>query len=442
MNFNSTVTGAIQGSLLLRLALLLLWVCVFGCGENAKKPGDPRVLHFYSWRSDQPQVWDEIVRTFEAEHPGVQVRREIGPNSSTALHDLLTQKLRNRSPDLDVFFMDVVWPAEFAEAGWALPLDDYFPGSERALFLKNTIQAGSYKGKVFGVPLFVDSGLLYFRKDLLEKYGFQPPATWSEMVRQAEVISAGESGSASEIRMYGYSAQFKQYEGLVCNMLEYIAGNRGFLVNPEDGRPGISGQSAVEAVRFVRDHVIGKTAPRGVLTYEEPESLALFVQGRAVFHRNWPHAWAVSNNPGLSRVAGRVGISRLPRFPGGESHAALGGWQLGISAYSEKKELAWAFVRFVTSERIQKVISMKTGLAPTRIGLYEDEDVLRASPQFREMKKVFLSAVPRPVSPLYPALSDIMQRYFSRAISDPRADIPGEARTAAAEMEKILAIVP
>jgi multiple sugar transport system substrate-binding protein len=255
-------------------------------------------------------------------------------------------------------------------------------------------------------------------------------------VRQAEAIMAGEGG------IYGFSAQFKQYEGLVCNMLEYVRGNRGHLIDPGRGKPALADPPALEAVRFVRDCIIGKVAPAGVLAYEEPESLALFVQGKTVFHRNWPYAWEAVNNPARSRVAGRIGIATLPCFPGGESHAALGGWQLGISSYSEHGELAWSFVRFLTSSRIQKYLALKAGLAPTREGLYEDEEVLKACPQFREMKRIFVSAVPRPGSPLYPALSNIMQRYFSKAISDRGADLPREARRAAGEMERIMALVP
>jgi multiple sugar transport system substrate-binding protein len=423
-----------RGGVLLA-ALLALFILPAGCDRKEGKD-DARILRFYTWKPNQPEVWDEIIRRFETEHPGVTVRREIGPHSSTAFHDLLAQKLKNRSTDLDVFLLDVVWPAEFAAAGWAVPLDDLFPPAAQAAFLPGTIAANTYRGKIYGVPLYIGSGMLYYRKDLLERYGFAPPATWAEMVDQAAAITAGEPG------MYGFSGQFKQYEGLVCNMLEYIRSNGGYLLDPLRGKPAIAEPPALEAVRFVRDRIIGTAAPAGVLTYEEPESLALFVQGKAVFHRNWPYAWEAANNPAHSTVAGKVGIATLPHFPGGRSHAALGGWQVGISAFSGNRDLAWTFVRFLTGEGNQKRLAIRAGLAPTRRALYDDGDVLAAQPQFGEMKAVFLSAVPRPVSPLYPSLSHILQRYFSKALSDPRSDLPAEARRAAAEMEKTLALMP
>jgi multiple sugar transport system substrate-binding protein len=335
--------------------------------------------------------------------------------------------------------MDVIWPAEFASAEWALSLEEYFSLSEQQKFLNGPILANSYNGKIYGIPLFIDSGILYYRKDLLKRHGFNPPKTWQEMVEQARQIVAKER---KERTIYGFSGQFKQYEGLVCDMLEYILSNGGKIINPQTGKCAIAQKPAVDAVRFVRDQIIGNLAPKGVLTYQEPESIALFIQGKAVFHRNWPYAWEVSNNPQRSKIAGMVGITKLPHFPGGKSHATLGGWQLGISRYSKNKEAAWRFVQFLTSEKIQKHLALRSGLAPTRKVLYEDTEIIRAYPQFSDMKDVFLTAYPRPRTPLYPALSNVLQRYFHKAISDPASDIDKEARSASQEIDKILAFVP
>ncbi len=416
--------------LLLVIFLLLLPVsCSQKAGEGKK------VLHFVTWKPNIPEAWEEIFTLFERENPDIDLDVQIGPHSSTAFHDMLTQKLKNRSTDVDVFLMDVIWPPEFAAAGWAMPLDDIF--KDREEFLEGTILANTYNGRIYGIPLFIDSGVLYYRKDLLERYGYSPPRTWEELVAQAERIVKEERKRGVEI--YGFSGQFKQYEGLVCDMMEYILSNGGYLV--EDGRVGIAEEEALEAVRFVRDRMIGKVAPRGVLTYQEPESLDLFIQGKAVFHRNWPYAWNVANNPERSRIAGKVGIAVLPHFEGGRSFSALGGWQVGISRFSRNKEEAVRFATFLTSERVQKILALKAGRAPTRKALYDDPEVLKANPHFATMKDVFLTAYPRPRSPLYPAISNILQRYFSRVISDPSSDIRAEAQEAAREIERVLSLV-
>jgi multiple sugar transport system substrate-binding protein len=418
------------------IVLALSWTMLAGCSD--RKEPDVTTVRFVTWKPNQPEAWEEILRIFHQENPGIKIEREIGPHSSTAFHDLLTQKLKNKSRDVDLFFMDVIWPAEFAAAGWAMPLDAFISGQEREKFLEGTILANTFENRLYGVPLFVDSGMLYYRKDLLKQYGFTPPVTWKEMVETAGKIVIKESKQAKNI--YGFSGQFKQYEGLVCDMMEYILSNGGMLVDQEKGVSVITGKEAIEAVRFVRDHIIGGAAPVGVLAYQEPESLDLFIQGKAVFHRNWPYAWQIANDPQKSVIVGRVGIAKLPYFPGGKSVAALGGWQLGISSYSEHKEAAWKFVQFLTSERTQKLLAVKSGKAPARKALYDDPEVLKANPHFRDMKEVFFSAQPRPVTPLYPALSNVLQRYFSRVISDRQSDIAGEAENASREINKLLSM--
>ncbi|MGW8288088.1 MAG: ABC transporter substrate-binding protein [Desulfobulbales bacterium] len=416
----------------------LVMICLVLSACTQKEKDDTIHLRFVTWKPNQPGVWNEIIDIFHWENPDIKIEREIGPHSSTAFHDLLTQKLKNKSSDVDVFFMDVIWPPEFAAAGWAMELDDMFTAEEQQAFLPGTILANTYEGKIYGVPLFIDSGMLFYRKDLLEDYGFTPPLTWEELVLQAEKIVAGEARAGKD--MVGFSGQFKQYEGLVCNMMEYILSNNGKMID-EKGKSHLTDEKTLEAVRFVRDEIIGKAASKGVLTYQEPESLDLFIQGQAVFMRNWPYGWNVSNNPEKSRIAGKVGIARLPHFQGGESYATLGGWQLGISNYSKNKDAAWKFIQFLTSKRIQRLYAVKAGKAPTRKALYQDQEVIRANPHFADMEEVFLTAYPRPRSPLYPAISNILQRYFSRVISDSNSDIKNEAVQAATEIEKLTALV-
>jgi trehalose/maltose transport system substrate-binding protein len=391
-------------------------------------------LRFVTFKPTTMKVWEDVVSRFEAQNPGTKVILEIGPHSSTEFHDLLTQKLRNRDPSLDVFFMDVVWPAEFAGAGWALPLDAYFSASEREKFLPAPILADTYQGRIYGVPVFIDAGMLYYRKDLLEKYGFSPPSTWPELVTQAKLILAREQ----DPRLTGFSAQFKQYEGLICNMMEYILSNNGALLDDSNLKSALDLPKAKEAVRFVRDRIIGEIAQRGVLAYQEPESLAVFVQGKAIFHRNWPYAWSIAEDPKQSKIAGRVGVSSLPSFPGGPSVSTLGGWQLAISRFSRQPDLAWKFVALLTGPEMQKEIALHLGRAPTRTALYQDSAIISQNPQFKSLFKIFLDAVPRPRTPVYAPLSNIMQRYFSSAIAVPNSDIDELAGLAARDMNRVL----
>jgi multiple sugar transport system substrate-binding protein len=413
---------------------ILIWL-VFILGlDGAAALAQTKELHFVTWKSEAPEVWERGIADFERQNPGVKVIREIGPQSSTQLHDLLTQKLKNRDKRLDAFVMDVIWPAEFASAGWALPLDRYFTTAEQDHFLKAPITANSYRGRIFGVPLFIDAGLLYYRKDLLNKYRLAPPRTWAELVQAAKTILAGEN----DPQLVGYSAQFKQYEGLICNMMEFILGNGGALWDETAMTRALDRPAAIAAVRFVRDRIIGEISHRGVLAYEEPESLALFTQGRAIFHRNWPYAWAVANDGAKSKIAGKVGIIALPGFSPGKGAAALGGWQLGVSRFSRQPDLAWRFAAFMTGAVMQKRIALATGRAPTRLALYEDPDVANKIPQLHALLDTFKQAVPRPTTPVYVPLSNIMQRYFSSVLALPNTDIDERAAFAARDMNRVL----
>ncbi len=398
----------------------------------------PVTLRFVTWKPDHPGVWDEAITQFTKAHPHISVVRELAPHSSTAYHDLLTQKLKNRDVTLDVFLMDVIWVPEFAAAHWARSIDERFSPAMREAFLPATVTVGRYGDHLYGVPSRIDAGLLYYRLDLLEKYGFTAPDTWEALVRQAEAIVAGERRTNPTLR--GYSAPFKQYEGLVCHMLEFIEGHGGALLTPDGTRSTLATPEALSAVRFVRDSVIGRLASRAALTYQEPESLSVFLQGHAVFHRNWPYAWELANNRTRSTVAGHVGITSLPGFTPGQHAATLGGWLYGISAYSQHPDEAWALIEFLSSQATQKMFAHRAGIAPSRLALFSDAELLTAMPQLGNHFSVLQTATARPRSPVYPAISHLLQRYFSRALAIENIDLAEEATTTDAHIDRLLAL--
>jgi multiple sugar transport system substrate-binding protein len=423
------VFSAGGGAMLLVLAILSTWS---GLGMVATcRAGE---IVFLTWKPSQPEVWEGLTDRFQRENPDVRVRVQVGPHSSTEYHAIVTQRLKNKDPSIDVFFMDVIWPPEFLNAGWAMDLSARFGTEERQAFLSGPIAANTYKGRICGVPCFLGAGLFYYRKDLLIKYGLEPPRTWLEMLVQGRKILEGERDPT----LWIYSGQFKQYEGLVCNMLEFIWSNGGDVLDPETGAVLLGEPQATEALAFVRDRIIGTAAPRGVVNYEEPESLAVFVQGKAVFHRNWPYAWPILNDPRKSGVAGKVGVGRLPAFEGHDSASTLGGWQFGISRWSKNPEDAWRFIRFMTSYEAQKILALDAGLAPTLRAVYSDPDVSKKMPHLVSFLPAFEKARPRPSSPLYPMMSAELQRFFSHAIVRPDSDIRELEETFIPRIERIV----
>lgn len=379
---------------MLRIAAAMCMAAVF------QEPR-PVEIHFVMWKPHQREAWSRTIRSFEAAHPSIRVRVEEGPHSSSELHAMLVTKLRARDPQLDLFLIDVVWPSEFAAAGYLEPLDDLFPEADRIRFFPSAIEADTVEGRLVAAPFNVDAGLLYFRKDLLDEAGFEPPETWDRLIEQAAAICGRHPD------MVGYTGQFDRYEGLVCNMMELIRGNGGRMVQAGEVRLD---DLAEEAVAWVRDRLIGAAAPRLVLNQRETESREVFLQGQAVFHRNWPETWNLANDPARSKVSGRVGLTRMPRFAKGRSVSTLGGWQLAIASHSRHKSEAREFVRHLTSYEVQKQLTLETSHGPSLMGVMDDPEVLARFPHFPQLKQVLLSAEPRPRWPDYAGLSDRLQR--------------------------------
>jgi multiple sugar transport system substrate-binding protein len=394
---------------------------------------EPTTVVFLTWKPNQPEVWNRVIQNFHQKNPDIHIKVQVGPHSSTEYHAIIAQRLKNRDKSVDVFFMDVIWPPEFANAGWALDLTSRFSVNEQNKFLPGPITANTYRGKLYGVPCYLGAGLFYYRKDLLKKYHFKPPTVWEEMLTQGQEITQGEN----EPGLHIYSGQFKQYEGLVCDMMEFIWSNGGAVIDQKTGKALLDKPAVVEAVSFVRDRIIGKAAPRGAINYEEPESLDLFIQGKAIFHRNWPYAWAVANDPKKSKIAGKIGVGSLPAFPGHSPASTLGGWQFGINHYSIHPEQAWRFIQFMTSHEAQKILALQASLAPTRKSVYQDPEIQKERAHLKAFLPAFEKARPRPLSPVYPMISQELQRFFSHAITERGSDLSGMAAATSIKIERL-----
>ncbi|MBI4565598.1 MAG: ABC transporter substrate-binding protein [Planctomycetes bacterium] len=364
------------------------------------------------WKPHQPEAWDRLFKEFHDAHPDIRVKTEIGPHSATEFHTILTTKLRAKDESIDVFLIDVIWPAEFAKAGYLEPLDDVIPEAERRDFFSAPIEANTVDGKLMAAPFNIDAGSLYYRKDLLDQYGYKPPQTWGELVAQAKKIVEGEK----EPGLAGYTGQFDKYEGLVCNMLEFIRGNGGRMT-ADDGSLALDDPKSAEAIEFVREKLIGDVAPKSVLNQREPQSRGVFLQGESVFHRNWPETWKIVNDAGQSKVAGKVGLAPLPKFEGGRAVATLGGWQLAVAAHSTKKQAAKTFVKYLTSFDTQKKLTLWTSQTHSRKTVMEDSEVLAAFPHFKDLTQVLEAATPRPRLANYHEVSDRLQRELYERIS-------------------------
>lgn len=394
------------------VALLLSVLGLAGCNDESAAPvsGQPTTIVFkHSKLFGDPKAFDALIERFQERNPGIRVRTETLPASSDEQHQFYVINLRAGSADFDVMALDVVWIAEFARAGWLNDLTGLFTPGDRKAFFAGPLAAVSYRGRQYAVPWFIDAGLLYYRKDLLAKYGFSPPEAWEQLARIATVIKRREPGT------YGFVWQGKQYEGLVCNALEYIWSAGGDVF--DDSQVVLDSPANRRALGFMQALVHGDgVSPELVMTATEEPSRRIFGSGKAVFLRNWPYAWTLFEQPG-SPVKGKVGITVLPHFPGHASAATLGGWQLGVNRNSRHPEAAAAFVRFMTSSEAQKELALAYGLNPARRSLYDDPALLAAQPLLPQLRAIFDHARPRPVTPQYVRISQVLQSEFSAVVA-------------------------
>ncbi|GAB2536129.1 ABC transporter substrate-binding protein [Gracilibacillus alcaliphilus] len=348
------------------------------------------------------------IEAFEEAHPHINVEYREMPADTGQQHDQYVTMFSSQSSEVDVFNGDVIWTAEFAQANYALELDRFIAadGIELDRHFDGPIQAGNFDGKQWALPAYVNASFFYYRTDITDT----PPATWDDLIEQAGALQ-GEEGTE-----FGYVLQAAQYEGLVTNFIEIIASYGGYVLD-EDNNVIINSPETIKGLEKLAEIVGSDFVPGNILNFQEIETENAWIAGDAVFARNWTYMQSSSDDDERSEVVGNVEIAPLPAGDEGTA-SALGGWMAMINRYSEHPEEAWELVKFLASEEGQKILAVEGARAPTVKALYDDADVQAAGPLFANPDFVegLSTAVPRPVSPIYPEISEIIQIEVSRVL--------------------------
>ena len=402
-------------SIVISLALMVTFLLA-GCGGAG---GESSGLTFtVGGAPAELDFWQTLVADFQ-DQANIRVDLVRQPPDTDMRRQGLLLSLQSSQPDPDVFLMDVAWLAQFAASGWLEPLDSQAKAGKirtDVFFQKVMNLADHYDGRLIALPVYVDGGLLYYRRDLLEKYGFdEPPQTWLKLLEQS--LAVQKQVRQKNPDFYGFVWQGAQYEGLICNWLEFAGSNGGGIILDRN-KIGLNTPANVDATQFMADLIhTNKVSPPNTYTEMKEEQVrTFFQQGNALFERNWPYAWSL-HQAHDSPVRGKVGIAPLPHFPDGSSVSTLGGWHIGISKCSDAKEDAFKFVEFVTSYETQKKLALALGWNPGRRDLYTDEDILAKLPHFAHLGEIFDNLRPRPNLPYYTLISDVMQRRLSAVLS-------------------------
>jgi trehalose/maltose transport system substrate-binding protein len=328
-----------------------------------------------------------------AKKTGNEVQVVSTPSDSSERLALYQQVLSARSDKIDVFQIDVVWPGLLATH--LLDLKPHSKGVEKEHF-PGMIANNTVGGQLVAMPWFTNAGLLFYRRDLLEKHGQKVPATWADLAASAKKIQDAERAGGND-KMWGYVWQGRAYEGLTCDALEWVASFGGGSIVEPDGKISINNPKAAEALQNAATWV-GTISPTAVLNYGEEEARGVFQAGNAVFMRNWPYAWALGQGAD-SPIKGKIGVAVLPKGGAtGRNAATLGGELLAVSKYTKNAAQAADLVMYMTSAAVQKERALKASYNPSLSALYKDPEILKANPFMGELLDTFSNAVPRPAT--------------------------------------------
>jgi trehalose/maltose transport system substrate-binding protein len=387
-NMNSLKNSIRQSTIRLLSSLFLvsaLAPSAFAAGVTIHFAGDSDVGEGGKWTRVVAQEW--------AKKTGNTLEYVSRPNDASATMSQYNQYWSAKSGDIDVYQIDVIWPG--IAASHAVDMKKYLKDDEIAQYFPAIIKNNTVNGQLVGVPVFTDCGILYYRTDLLKKYGYDaPPKTWEELAQMAKKIQEGErkDGKAD---FQGFVFQGKASESITCNAVEWIYSFGGGDVIEPDKKVTINNPNAIKALETAKSWV-GSISPSGVTTYGEEEARNIWQAGNAAFMRNWPYAYALGQDP-KSAISGKFDVTVLPKGgDNGKNAACLGGWQLMVSKYSKNPDVAADLVKFLCSAETQKKRAVDLGQLPTRPDVYKDPDVLAKNPWFKNAVEILNNAVARP----------------------------------------------
>lgn len=370
-------------------------------GADAEQGLDSRGPITYVQGKDNSNVVRPLIEKWNAAHPDEKVTFKEQTDQADQQHDDLVQNYQAKNPNYDVASVDVVWTAEFAAKGWLQPLKDKM-AVDTAGMLKPTIEAGSYKGTLYAAPVSSDGGILYYRTDLVPT----APKTWDEMMGMCSI--AEENGIGC------FAGQYAKYEGLTVNASEAINSAGGSVLN-EDGKPNLNTPEAKAGLENLAAAYADGSIPKEAITFQEEQGRQAFQDGKLLFHRNWPYVYNLAATEGSSKVKDVLGMTALPGKDG-PGASTLGGHSAAVSVYSKNKATALDFVKFLVNEENQKFFATQGSLAPVLESLYDDQELVTKLPYLPVLKTSIENAVPRPVTPFYPAVTKAIQENAYSAI--------------------------
>jgi len=367
--------------------------------------------------------------------PNITVNVAERPTSTTDTIAQYQQFFQAQSADMDVFQVDVGWTGQVAEH--FVDFNETVSKDFLSEFYPSVLTAYTIQGRLVAMPWFGGAGMLYYRTDLLQKYGLDVPKTWDDLYAAAKKIQDGERASNPDF--WGFVFQGAAYEGLTCDALEWQASSDGGIILKDDGTIDVNNPGAIAIFDKIAKWV-GDVVPPAALNFQEEDARAVWQAGNAAFMRNWGYAYGLGQTPDANGndpvIKDKFAVTQLPGMEAGKGTATLGGWGLGVSKYSKNVPAAVAFVQWLTSTPQLIYYTVQRGEQPVAPAVYDDAEVQAKQPFLVKFKDV-TNFTARPSLVAGDKYSQVSEDYYT-AVHDVLAGNK-DAATAMSDLELQLA---
>jgi multiple sugar transport system substrate-binding protein len=366
--------------------------------DPASMDSPPKGTIHYCTGKDTTGAAHQVVADFNKKYPGYTVQLTEFPASADQQRAQFIQRQQAKSNDCDVFNSDVIWTAEFASQKWLYDMTPYVDKS-KGKYIAAPLETVHYGGKYWGAPAASDAAFIFYRTDK----GLPTPTTWQQVYSKAKNVG-------------GIVYQGAPYEGLTCDYLEIAFAAGGQVLSADGKKSEINSPANVKALQFMVDGIKGNSAPKAVTTYMEPETDQAWVSGRYGYMRNWTYAYTADNAKD-SKVKDKYKVAPLPQFEGAGKAGILGGHNSVISVYTKNPGLSLKFADYIAGPEWQKTQLLKYSNASVVPDVYSDADVKKAIPYAPELLQAISQAKARPVSPVYPQISQAIYKNVNDALA-------------------------
>lgn len=362
----------------------------------------------------------KLIARFNAEYQGrievIPIDLPFSKFSTNERKELLARSLRSKSDRIDVFAVDLIWVPRFAR--WGEPLGMYIPVNERSRLLESALQSCYVEEQLVAVPFYIDVGMMYYRRDLLEWLPDYPQL--SEKLKSAitweEFIDLHRRLRRLNKPFYTFPA--KNYEGLVCSFIDLLACQQQSIFDGDSVQ--LNTPAARKALQLLVDLVHDyEMTPAAVTEFDEMKNYRYALSHDALFFRGWPgflRNFDAFDTPEMKNKLKEVEPAALPYFKDHRPVSVYGGWNLMISRFSAQKSAALEFIRFLMRKESQELLYDEGGYLPVNQAVYRDSLFLARNPELPYYLRLLQNGVHRPLVVDYTKISDVISYYVHSAI--------------------------